>query len=338
MTSSEVFSQQALHDTSPCGRAVDVSVIFATRNRAEILQQTLEGLAAQVLDGISLEVVVVDNGSTDHTPRILRESAAKIPLKILSEERPGKNRALNTALSYACGDLLVFTDDDVIPDPNWLRELQAAALRWPDDAVFGGVVIPRFPEQTPAWVQNPEIVPQAQMFSQYWFEQSEGPIDQPPFGGNLAIRAEIFRHYQYDEHIGPSGTNYAMGSETELLLRLKQDGYRFIYVPSARVDHVVRSEQTTMKWLLGRTYRYARGKVHHRQTEFDQFIREGIPLRWRTKWLRLGLAYLVALLGNEQQRFRAGSRWQKHRGMMDEVRNLRRARGLPSGSKGRDTL
>src|SRR6266571_194474 len=93
-----------------------VSVIIATRNRAALLAETLDALSRQRWPRDGFEIVVADNGSTDHT-RALVESVAgrtSVPaVQYLYVVEPGKSHAVNAALRFARGDLLAFTDDDV---------------------------------------------------------------------------------------------------------------------------------------------------------------------------------------------------------------------------------
>jgi glycosyltransferase involved in cell wall biosynthesis len=139
-------------DRDRTGGALAASVLLATRNRAGLLRATLAHLARQVTDGLRWEVVVVDNGSEDGTAAVLAEARATLPLVVVSEPRAGKNRALNRALPLARGALLVFTDDDVEPEPRWLAEHVGAARRWPSHAVFGGPIAPRMPPTAPPWL------------------------------------------------------------------------------------------------------------------------------------------------------------------------------------------
>ena len=245
----------------------DLSVVIATRNRADLLRQTLEHLRRQQLGGLCWELLVVDNGSEDDTDESIREALEFLPLRPLRESRPGKNRALNKAVSVARSQLLVFTDDDVIPDRAWLSELHRAATRWPTDTVFAGRIEPRFPAATPGWLADPGWRRSTVVFCRYAPQPGEGSVELAPFGANLAIRRSVFQSFRYDESIGPRGRSYAMGSESEFLARLQESGRRFIYVPTARVDHVISAEQLSMRWLLRRVYRYGRGRVRRQHCQ-----------------------------------------------------------------------
>lgn len=261
---------------------VDLSVLIATRDRAASLSRTLAALQRQELHGLTWELIVIDNGSTDDTPAVLAEAGSTLPLVVLEETEPGKNRALNRALDSARGKLLVFTDDDVLPDREWLAALHAAAARWPEDSVFGGRIDPRFPPATPAWLTRADFKHAAWAFARYCPRIDEGPTGHPPFGPNMAVRARIMRENRFSEAMGPRGRDYAMGSETELLLRLFRQGEQFVFVPAARLQHVVRTEQLDKRSLVRRVRRLGRGdaRLHPEVGSLPIF---GLPL---ALWLR----------------------------------------------------
>ncbi len=239
--------------------ALDVSLVIATRNRARILAETLKELRCQQVGATRWEVVVVDNGSTDDTPAVLREAAAFLPLVALEEPRPGKNRAMNRALAAVRGDLLLFSDDDVIPDPRWIAEIHAAACRWPGYDVFGGKILLRHPPGTPEWLC--EFGDYEAGLPRYAPDAPEGPIDKLPYGPNYAVRAHAMPATRFDESVGPRPGSYPMGSEIELLLRLQRAGATPVYVPSAVVYHVLEAWQLTPWYLARRMFRLGRGMV-----------------------------------------------------------------------------
>ncbi len=101
----------------------DVSVVLPTRDRADVLPRTLGTLATQRLDRVRAELVVVDNGSTPATLDVLEKlvAAHPWPARLVHEGRPGVAAARNAGLEAAQADLILFTNDDVIPAADtWL--------------------------------------------------------------------------------------------------------------------------------------------------------------------------------------------------------------------------
>jgi len=314
----------------------DVSVIIATRNRAGLLTETLGHIARQDVGGLAWEVIVVDNGSTDETPAVLRSATASLPLVALHEPRPGKNRAMNRALEAARGRLLIFSDDDVIPDPGWVAAMAAAAGRWSDHAIFGGPVQLAFPPDTPDWLK--ECTTRDANLPLFVRSQDEGPLSVAPFGPNYAVRRTALAGVRFDESIGPMArASYAMGSETELLLRLMKRGVEAVYVPAALVHHVVQPAQLTVTSLLKRGFRSGRGAV---RTGWDRHVvRAGRQVFRAPRYLwrmaaEAGVRYALRLPAGRRASLSAGLRFAYLLGCLHEYRSRGAARGqaVPSPS------
>ena len=106
-----------------------LTVLLATHNGAGTLPRVLEAYQRLTPPMGGWRVVLVDNASTDDTPAILKDFASRLPLLALRTERRGKNVALNLGLEHVDGDLVVLTDDDAVPEAEWLVALSQAAAR-----------------------------------------------------------------------------------------------------------------------------------------------------------------------------------------------------------------
>jgi glycosyltransferase involved in cell wall biosynthesis len=316
---------------------LDVTVVIATRNRASLLAETLGHIARQEVGGLTWEVIVVDNGSTDGTAAVLEAARAGLPLVPLSEPRPGKNRAMNRALEAARGRLLIFSDDDVIPGPGWVREMAGAADRWKEHGILGGPVLLAFPAQTPYWLQ--ECAFRGANLPQFVQPQGEGPLVYPPFGPNYAVRRALLAGIRFDEGIGPTaGMSYAMGSETELLSRLmKHQGVGAVYVPDAAIQHVVLPAQLETASLLRRSFRSGRSAVRlgwdGDVTRPGRQVLRAPRYLWRMA-LKAGANYALRLPAGRRTSLTAGLRFSYLLGCLYEYRSRGTARGhavpLPS--------
>ena len=219
-----------------------LTVLLATRNRAKLLGDVLESYGHLQVPSSGWKLVVVDNGSTDDTAKVVASFAGRLPLHLVSEPKLGKNFALNTGLALLEGDLTVFTDDDAFPAPDWLMQLRVAADSHPEYSMFGGAIVPRWEGPPPDWTQWVELGP---VYTLTDPSLKEGPIEAALlFGPNMAIRSEVFQlGTRLDPSIGPRGSNYPMGSETELVLRLSRHGHKAWHVHGARVEHFIRQGQ-----------------------------------------------------------------------------------------------
>ncbi|MDW8444478.1 MAG: glycosyltransferase family A protein [Acetobacteraceae bacterium] len=106
-----------------------VSIVVCTRNRAESLGRTLAALARlEVAPLPAVELLVVDNGSTDGTAEVVRAAQVSFPypLRLVPCPEKGLSRARNAGVLAARHDLVLFTDDDCLPEPDWALRLAEA--------------------------------------------------------------------------------------------------------------------------------------------------------------------------------------------------------------------
>ena len=311
---------------------VDVSVVLATRDRAESLNRTLNALAEQETGSLTWEVIVVDNGSSDSTATVIEHASKVLPVVAAFEPLPGKNRAVNRGVSLARGQLILFTDDDVDPARDWMKRLVEAASRWPEDNIFGGRIFPRFPAAAPAWMTAGEFPYGRWAFSAYSPRPDEGLTSETPLGPNMAIRASCLAKVVFDESIGPCGPDYAMGSEVELLLRLYRSGEQFVYVPDAVVGHVVRPEDITRHVLVRRAYRCGRGNARLFPT-VGAFPVFGIPLHQWERGVKALIGVILSLVGSRRDRLIAWMTFHQVRGNLHERRVARRKASSGTGER-----
>ncbi len=130
---------------------VRISVILPTRNRAPLLDDCLASLAAQSLPVDLFEVLVVDNGSSDGTEGVALRHANQLPLRYLFEPRAGLHMARHAGMRAARTDILVFGDDDIVADSDWLFSIDSA-FRDTGVALVGGNSRPLFEAPPPAWL------------------------------------------------------------------------------------------------------------------------------------------------------------------------------------------
>jgi glycosyltransferase involved in cell wall biosynthesis len=305
---------------------LDVSVLLATRNRAALLRDTLARLAELDTSGLDWEVIAIDNGSSDDTPRVLEDMARILPLQALHEPRAGKNIALNRGLALARGELLLFTDDDVLAQRGWLQAHVGAARRWPAASIFAGRILLRFPAGTPEHLKLHE--PVRSLLCEFVPPLPEGPTPQLPLGANFSVRSRAMQGIRLDDGIGPQeGRNYAMGSETELLKRLREQGHTIVYVPDAAIEHVVQPNQLEISWLLGRSYRLGRGLTRMGFAYGDPSPRVlGVPLRVWRQLAHTQLRYSLSRFFSWPREFDIACEYQRLRGAIFELRQMARER------------
>jgi glycosyltransferase involved in cell wall biosynthesis len=234
---------------------VQVTVLFSTLNGAGTLPRMLDSLERLESPTGGWKVVAVDNGSDDNSLRLLEGRTGKLPMTLISEPRRGKNIALNTGLAHIDGEIVAFTDDDVILPTDWLIAIEKVAKRNPDYDIFGGAIYPVWEEPPPSWIPR---VPKS-FFACTDFP--EGPVEPAGvWGGSMAARTAVLREHSFAEGIGPNGLSvYARGSETEFTIRAETAGHRCWHFRSAPVGHIIRPYQLKLEWLLRRAYNHGKG-------------------------------------------------------------------------------
>lgn len=206
-----------------------VTVIIPTYNRAEILRKTLEGYAKQNGNHRILEIIVVDDGSNDHTREVVAEASfSQVPLRYCYQHNAGLAAARNHAIREAKGDLLLFGDDDIIPSPSLTaKHVRCHEINPAEEVGILGYV---------PWLPDRKPTPFMQWSSHY------GP--QFNFGYFTAKRELNFQHGYfcntsvYGSFLAKCGIfseNFkTYGYEDiELSYRLSKHGYRILYSPDA---------------------------------------------------------------------------------------------------------
>ena len=206
-----------------------LSVVIPTKNRREILMATLRTLAKERgIDG-GLEVIVVDDGSTDGSAKLVRGSVFEsFTLRVLTLEAGGPARARNRGIAEASADRVLLLGDDMMPVPNAISaHLMVAGNR--DVAVQGRIDWDR---KRPITETMAFLAPAG---PQFWFKglTDGGPVPWPQvLGSNLSAPTHWFRTEAYDERF----TDACM-EDTELAWRWKRRGWSTVWSELARCYH-----------------------------------------------------------------------------------------------------
>jgi glycosyltransferase involved in cell wall biosynthesis len=220
-----------------------ISIVFATHNGAHTLRRMLDAVTRLAYPKDRFEVLVADNASTDGTRDIVLSYERVLPLTYLYCAKRGKNVALNAAIERIRGELVVLTDDDTICEPSWLTAYERCALQQPDYDIFGGTILPHWEvEPSPSLVAN---LPIGITYALTDPKLQAGDIYPGlVWGPNMMVRRRVFDEgLRFNESVGPSAGQYAMGSETEFTLRAAAKGHRCYFEPQAVVRHIIRAHQ-----------------------------------------------------------------------------------------------
>ncbi len=251
----------------PARTGVRVSVVIPTYNRSASLQRLLRALANSAVPAGGMEVVVVDDGSTDET----RSVALAAEVRCLTQPNYGPAAARERGWRSTQGDVVVFLDDDVVPEPEAVIAM-ADALGDGVDGV-GAAILP---------LNDRGVI------SHYM--QADGLVDHRVVKGDvrwLITAAAAFRREAL-ERVGGFDLTFprAAGEDVDLTLRMIEAGCALRLEPRAVVRHDHRSR---FRQLLGTCYRYgtaykllaSRHRTHSRDRRRNALLRLS-PYEW---WL-----------------------------------------------------
>jgi GT2 family glycosyltransferase len=257
------------------------SIVICTYNRSALLAEALDSLSAIRLpeDG-AVEILVVDNASTDATQAIIAAHAKESPIPVRSvvESKQGVSHARNCGIEQARGRWIAFFDDDQLADPEWLVNLLAAANRHATTCVGGAVRL-----QLPADFTGSLSGVCRVLLSESPADQPETPYRFPrtPGTGNLLVdRRQIAA-------LGGFDTDATMGGEdTDLFRRLRGVGVTAWYEPTAIIYHRVPAERLTDRYLV---WNARRTGVHVADLEHRSYGRWLYPVRLAGRCAQAGL-------------------------------------------------
>jgi glycosyltransferase involved in cell wall biosynthesis len=228
------------------------SVIIPTYNRQESLSSCLHALVQQNHPGTDFEVIVVDDGS--HRP-IGNEALAEFPgieiTLLRNPENLGPSSARNWGAARARGKYLAFTDDDCLPDRNWLARLKSALETAPTSAAGGGILDGSGGNLLSA---------ASHLILEAVYKYYNDPAGTARFFAtlNMAVPAREF------SEIGGFRPDLRTSEDREFCARWLQRGHRMIYVPEATVVH---KSLVGLRGFWRRHYHYGMGAYRFRSLQ-----------------------------------------------------------------------
>ncbi len=233
-----------------------VSVIICCYNSSDKLSETLYHLSQQQLTtDLPIEVLLVDNGSTDDTSTIAlaywEQLKSRYPLRIITEKNPGKNYAIETGISASAYDLILFCDDDNLLSADYIQQGYTYFLQHPKLGLLGGFGIARLSIEPPAW------------FERYSYQYALGSqhtssVDITLERGYVYGAGSILKKEAY-LHLKKKGFEYTLtgrrngiiipGEDNELGYALSLIGYQIHSNPALTFTHVLPENRLTWQYI-----------------------------------------------------------------------------------------
>lgn len=280
-----------------------LTVIIPTYNRASSLAETLETLINQTYNHSDFEVLVVDNASTDNTKEVVSSFASKSGgmVRYLYEPRRGSHFARNGAVKHAKGDLLYFTDDDVLAESNMLEELVKTLDIDPEIASVTGPVLAKWLTPPPEWVVNISGKSSLSLIDlpYYLLVSNEDP---GIFSCHQLVRKSVLIEaggYNPDIVNG----EWLGDNETGLNIKIRKLGYKFAYTGKAVIHHQIPASRMTQEYLNNRWANQGNSDSYtdYRAKRYSAEELKRINCTFKKKIIKAHLKYrLLKLRGNEQ--------------------------------------
>ncbi|MBN1918668.1 MAG: glycosyltransferase [Verrucomicrobia bacterium] len=237
-----------------------VSVVICTLNRSQALKACLRALESQTdVEPGDVEIVIVDNGSTDNTPTVANDFRrdSRFDVRWHVEDRLGLSNARNRGVAEARGEILVFLDDDAVAVPGWLSAHLRAFDETDADCVGGRITLD-WEAPRPHWL-HPALDP---FFGLLDLGAERVVLAYPhayPVGANVAYRRKVFERIGlFDPELGVRPGRVVGSEETDICYRVERAGGVILYEPRATVTHSVPAAKCDKRWFRRRAYHAGR--------------------------------------------------------------------------------
>ncbi|MBC8278519.1 MAG: glycosyltransferase [FCB group bacterium] len=261
---------------------IKYTVVIPVYNAEKTVGRTLDALLAQK-GAEHLEIIAVNDGSTDKTPQILRQ----YPVRVLHQQNSGPASARNHGFREALGDIILFTDSDCIPQPGWLEHM-TAPFADPEISGVKGIYITR----------QKSLVAR---FVQLEFEERYRMLEKLQYIDFVDSYSAAFRKTALD-HAGGFDESFpkADNEDVDLSFKLAADGFKMVYAPKAIVEHthpVTLKKYLSVKFSRG-FWRMAVYKMHPGKAVKDSYTPQTLKFQILTAgfwWLTLLFALFTGV-------------------------------------------
>lgn len=318
-----------------------ISIIICTYNGARLIGKTLEHIAMQeVPKDCAVEVILIDNASTDGVARVAAESWEQLnePFELISleEPRPGKTNAMVMGFDHARYSYMMICDDDNRLMPGYLK--RAFEVMGSDEKIgmLGGQGIGDFEREPPDWFKRHEKV---YAVGKQWHESGDvtDKIDWL-WGAGLVFRAKIWGKLKYMGYefllSTQRGKTLISGEDTELVEMARMMGYKLWINNEMKYRHLIPAGRLRWSYLKRFNYGMGRGSLYLNAYTYcrthDKNPQSGLKLPlWKDTYIHY-LKQMVRFVPAIMRHWIVGSRgddryllYTGYRGRMYELRRLK---------------
>jgi glycosyltransferase involved in cell wall biosynthesis len=236
---------------------VKISIIIPTYNRSDLLSSAVASVQALVVPSEwQVEIVIIDNNSTDRTADVAQaaQEMGPLPVRYITETKQGLNHSRNRGLLESAADWIVYLDDDMVVSPAWLLGLADSIEQERPDVVVGPIQ-PWFEEAPEGWLSAAAVEPAVSNYSQKGDILKALDIDSSHRlpGCNFAIvRTVGIKAGGFNPFLDRAGKRMLAGGDFEFGARITRLGGRVVYSPKCSIRHLISGAKISPKGLRAR--------------------------------------------------------------------------------------
>ncbi len=228
-----------------------LSVIICTYNRERFLGDTLESVASQSYPTSNYELILVDNQSTDRTAEICIAFASAHPsvtFRYVKETNQGLSFARNRGIAESTGRILVFMDDDVFLEPEYLSSIDAHYALDSSMMANGTRVMVRYEGRRPEWMSR--YLEPLVGHHDFGAIKRAYPNGKYPVGCSMAFRREALNVVgEFRTDLGRKGATLGANEEKDLFARMRAAGLSVAYLPDAVLTHRIDDRRLDLSYV-----------------------------------------------------------------------------------------
>ena len=255
-----------------------ITITICTYNRAEYLSLCLESILAPIQKYPMIDVLVVDNNSTDTTQQVCNTYKGKgMPITWLLEQKQGLSHARNAAINKAIGYYIAYLDDDGIAHSNYIDRLVDTASGFDYDC-FGGMYYAYYEKGKPKWISDD--------FGTKKKISEKRSIIQKGFlsGGNFICKKEVLQALGgFNASLGMQGKKVGYGEEDDIQHKMRLQGYTIAFDPLLAIDHLVAKAKLSPSWHIKHIYSQHKDIIlkYNPYVGFRDVLREYIKITFK---------------------------------------------------------
>lgn len=233
-----------------------ISIVICTYNRCQILRGCLDSLTQQTVNEKAdalppFEVIIVDNNSPDATAAVSSEYTAQYAyFRYIFEPNVGHSAARNRGFMEAHADWVLYLDDDVKVFQNLVERAIFTAENYGFEC-FGGIIHTFYLQEKPRWIAA-NFLSNQYLLEQYLTKTPTEISDEKLIWGCLiAFRKDLlYKFGGFKTDLGMKGDKMGYFDETDMILNVKNAGYRMGLDPEMRLYHLIPDFKLNLSWHL----------------------------------------------------------------------------------------